>query len=68
MTAGDLALLALAVLIAAFTLWALWPRSRPRPGAHNNWQQRGGGEVESGKTRPAGLEDVPYSIVEFSGD
>jgi hypothetical protein len=69
MTAGDIALLALGVLAAAFTAWALWPRPKWRPGPRNNWRQRSGDEVESGKTPPAGLEGVPYSIgPEGSGD
>lgn len=62
MTAGDIVLLALGVLIGALALWAMRPRPRPRPGPHNNWRQRSGAEVESGKTRAEGLEDAPHSI------
>jgi hypothetical protein len=62
MTAGDIALLALGVLMAALTLWALWPRSRPRAGPGNNWRQRSGDEVQSGKTDSAADFDSPYLI------
>ena len=62
MTAGSLAILALGTALAIFVAWALWPRRRAQPGPHNNWRQRSGDEVESGKTRAAELEDVPYSI------
>ena len=62
MTAGSLAILGLGMAMAVFVAWALWPRRRARPGPHNNWRQRSGDEVASGKTRAAGLEDVPHSI------
>ena len=62
MTAGDVLLLALGALVGTLALWAMRPRRRPRPGPHNNWRQRSGDELGSGKTRPEGLEGVPHSI------
>lgn len=63
MTAGDIAILLVGALIAVFVAWTLWPRRRPWAGPGNNWRQRSGDEIESGKTRPEGIEGVSNSIV-----
>ena len=62
MTVGDIALLALGLLMAGLTIWALWPRPRPRAGPRNNWRQRSGDEVESAKTDATEGVDSPYLI------
>lgn len=69
MTAGDIALIALGVLMAALALRALWPRSEPRAGPGNNWRQRSGDEVRSDKTGTAEDFDSPYmAAADFSSD
>jgi hypothetical protein len=69
MTAGSLIVIALGILMAGLTVWALWPRSRPRPGPRNNWRQRGADEVEPVKTEAAGDFDSPYLVaLDLSGD
>jgi uncharacterized iron-regulated membrane protein len=65
MTTGDLALLCLAVAMAAFTAWALWPRRRLRAGPENNWQQRSATEIDSAKTDATGGNIAPVTVAFF---
>ncbi|HEX8621703.1 MAG TPA: hypothetical protein VF718_06995 [Allosphingosinicella sp.] len=62
MTIGDIASVALGLSVAGAVLWAMWPRSRTRAGPRNNWRQRSGDEIESGKAGAAGDFDSPYLI------
>jgi hypothetical protein len=62
MTAANLALLALCILGAAFTAWALRPRRQFRPGPKNNWRQRGPADIESAKTDATGGNTSPVDV------
>lgn len=62
MTVGSLALVALGIAMAAFAVWALWPRRRPRAGPHNNWRQRSATDIESAKTDATGGNTSPSDV------
>jgi len=69
MTASDIAILALGLLMAGLIVWAMWPRVRPRAGPRNNWRQRSGDEVEPARTDATEDFDSPYLIAfDGSGD
>jgi hypothetical protein len=48
--------------MAAFTVWALWPRRRSRPGPKDNWQQRSATDIESAKTDATGGNTSPVDV------